>query len=63
MDIFELCAVVGKMTKFKTLLICLKRSVLSFFIHIFDMSIIYLQSIEKIQWTVGEECFKKYASQ
>ena len=44
-------AVVTKIAKFKTLWVCKKKiSASNFFMHIFIMSVIYLQSAEKIQW-------------
>ena len=41
-----------KMAKLKTLKVCQKIffSASNFFMHIFNMSVIYQQSVEKIQW-------------
>ena len=41
-----------KMARLKTLYVCQKNifSALNFFMHIFSISVIYLQSTEKIPW-------------
>ena len=44
------------MAKLKTLSICQKSfSASNFFMHIFNISVTYLQSAEKFQWKLLEE--------